>query len=417
MSNRDVTDPVLDGFDRGLPPAAGGLRASDLATQGWQLHRDFTTPIATLRGDHLGHNADVMRAWCAAHDAELWPHAKTTMSPQLITRQTAAAAHGFTAATFAQARLLLDWGVHGVLIANQVVDRHAAAWLATQVAHTDQALLQYVDSLAGADVLQSAAADAATRFDVLIELGAPHARTGVRSVDEGLALADRLARHPNLRIVGVAGYEGSFGADRSDAALARVDGYLAELAALLDTLAGRGALHTDRPVFSAGGSMYFDRVQLAARTLHTAHRLVLRSGCYLLHDTGLFEHATPLPDAPDRPGLRAALSVWGTVHSRPEPTRAYLDIGRRDAGTDQGLPRPLRRWRRADECLESFTDGTVVQLNDQHLHLELPRDSPVAVGDRIEFGISHPCTTVDKWRVIPVVDADGAVVDAVTTRF
>jgi D-serine dehydratase len=35
----------------------------------------------------------------------------------------------------------------------------------------------------------------------------------------------------------------------------------------------------------------------------------------------------------------------------------------------------------------------------------------------VGLGISHPCTTFDKWRVIWVVDDAYDVVDAVTTRF
>jgi D-serine dehydratase len=33
------------------------------------------------------------------------------------------------------------------------------------------------------------------------------------------------------------------------------------------------------------------------------------------------------------------------------------------------------------------------------------------------LGISHPCTTLDKWRVIPVLDEDDRVVDVVHTFF
>ena len=33
------------------------------------------------------------------------------------------------------------------------------------------------------------------------------------------------------------------------------------------------------------------------------------------------------------------------------------------------------------------------------------------------LGISHPCTTFDKWRVISVVDDAYNVVDVITTRF
>ena len=39
------------------------------------------------------------------------------------------------------------------------------------------------------------------------------------------------------------------------------------------------------------------------------------------------------------------------------------------------------------------------------------------VGDLVGCGISHPCTAFDKWRLIPVVDDNYGVVDAVLTYF
>jgi D-serine deaminase-like pyridoxal phosphate-dependent protein len=59
----------------------------------------------------------------------------------------------------------------------------------------------------------------------------------------------------------------------------------------------------------------------------------------------------------------------------------------------------------------------VTELNDQHAYLRVPRDDPLAVGDLVGCGISHPCTAFDKWRLIPVVDDDYTVVDAVATFF
>jgi D-serine deaminase-like pyridoxal phosphate-dependent protein len=38
-------------------------------------------------------------------------------------------------------------------------------------------------------------------------------------------------------------------------------------------------------------------------------------------------------------------------------------------------------------------------------------------GDIIGFGISHPCTTFDKWQVLFVVDDEYGVVDAIRTFF
>ena len=39
------------------------------------------------------------------------------------------------------------------------------------------------------------------------------------------------------------------------------------------------------------------------------------------------------------------------------------------------------------------------------------------VGDRVGLGISHPCTTFDKWHWMPIVDADYAVRDAIAIYF
>jgi D-serine deaminase-like pyridoxal phosphate-dependent protein len=63
--------------------------------------------------------------------------------------------------------------------------------------------------------------------------------------------------------------------------------------------------------------------------------------------------------------------------------------------------------------------GAVTTLNDQHAFLTLaPGDrSRAPVGAWLRFGISHPCTVFDKWRVIPVLDADGRVVDLIRTFF
>ena len=59
----------------------------------------------------------------------------------------------------------------------------------------------------------------------------------------------------------------------------------------------------------------------------------------------------------------------------------------------------------------------VSRLNDQHCHLEIPAESPLAVGDMIAFGISHPCLTFDKWRALYVVDDTYQVVSAISTYF
>jgi D-serine dehydratase len=58
-----------------------------------------------------------------------------------------------------------------------------------------------------------------------------------------------------------------------------------------------------------------------------------------------------------------------------------------------------------------------VRLDDQHCYLRIPPDAGLAPGDLVCLGISHPCTTFDKWQVIPVVDDGYRVTDAIHTFF
>jgi len=43
----------------------------------------------------------------------------------------------------------------------------------------------------------------------------------------------------------------------------------------------------------------------------------------------------------------------------------------------------------------------VARLSDQHTWLTLPEDEPLEVGDWVGLAVSHPCTTFDKWQLIP----------------
>ena len=99
------------------------------------------------------------------------------------------------------------------------------------------------------------------------------------------------------------------------------------------------------------------------------------------------------------PVFRPALELWAQVVSRPEPELALLSAGRRDVGFDAGLPVPLRA-RRRDGAAARLADAEVTGLNDQHAYLRLDPGTALAPGDVVCLGISHPCTTLDKWRLI-----------------
>jgi D-serine dehydratase len=120
-----------------------------------------------------------------------------------------------------------------------------------------------------------------------------------------------------------------------------------------------------------------------------------------------------------REGLRAALEVWAQVQSRPEPSLAILTMGKRDASFDLDLPRPQWQFRQGRDTRPRTIqhDAKVKAMNDQHTYLHIRPEADVRVGDLIGCGISHPCTTFDKWRVMFTVDDDYRVTGAIRTYF
>jgi D-serine deaminase-like pyridoxal phosphate-dependent protein len=224
-----------------------------------------------------------------------------------------------------------------------------------------------------------------------------------------------------LQLAGAAGFEGGVGHDGTAAALAAVTAFCGQLRTLGDLLAQAApAVPARRQILSAGGSAFFDlvvRELTGGRPGSQPPTVVLRSGAYITHDHGYYADLAPggRPGR-DGPELTAALELWAGVLSRPEPGLAILGAGRRDVAFDQGMPVPLT-VRGASGQITAAAGLSVSKLDDQHAYLSVPASSRLAPGDLLCLGISHPCTTFDKWRVIPAVDDDYRVVDAIHTFF
>lgn len=409
---------------KALPPIEE-LDLEHVAERGWHaLDGDLLFPVLLLKQRALHHNVDVMSDFCRRQGASLAPHGKTTMSPQLVRRQLAAGAWGITAATPSQARAMREFGAERIVIANQVPDRLGLRWIAAEMAGNPEVeIYTLVDSIRIVEVMDDALAgnEPRAQLPVLIELGVKGGRTGARTVESALAVADAVCRSPRLRLAGVEAFEGVIGHGDEPATLAKVDALLGEMRALVEQLATHGAFAgAPEIVVSAGGSTYFDRVvaQLAAGwDVRRPVRLVLRSGCYITHDHGDYGRYGPLGGRlPDWPALQPALELWGMVHSRPEPELAIVGFGKRDCSYDSALPTPLL-IRDAAGTRPAPEGMSIDRLNDQHAFCRLPAGAELQVGDLVGCGISHPCTAFDKWRVIPVVDDDYRVVEVAETYF
>lgn len=421
-----ILDLLLDGRTKGYPLDAPAVPLGKVGDQGWTLG-DLDFPAAVLRDSVIRQNGQWMAEFLRRTGATICPHGKTTMAPQLFQRQLADGAWGITLATAPQVRVAYEHGVNRILMANELVEEGSIRWI-QRTLDQDPAFdfTCLVDSLDGVRRLERAA-QGRRPLRVLVELGIPGGRTGVRSLEEGLSVARAVKASPRLALRGVECYEGIIVTQDPVSDEAAITRWLDLLGDLAHRCAAENLFETDEVLLTAGGSAYFDLVvhRLARLDLGRVSRVLLRSGCYLSHDGDHYAHLVALlegrlPEAWRIPShLTPALELWGQVISRPEPTLAFLNFGKRDTGQDMGLPRPARWFRKGlhrtpETAPESWR---LLTLYDQHAKLELPAEADLAVGDLVGCFISHPCTTFDKWPVLFSVDDDYRVVEAVRTFF
>ncbi len=425
----EVAEVIVDWRYKSFPAHDVALRVSNLPTCGWKaLGGDLSFPVVLVRQSALEHNIALMAEYCRSHHVSIAPHAKTPIAPQVVQRQLEAGAWGISVANLHQLRVLRHFGTARLLLANEVVELSALRWIVDELERApDFEFTCLVDSVPCVALMDELLSELKTRrrLNVLLEVGIPGGRAGTRSRAEAITVAQAVRASKHLRLVGVEGYEGMIHADRSPAGLQAIDAYAAELRGLTTDLQSKGFFDdVDEIIVSAGGSIFFDRVvrELADEPWNPgqAVRVLLRAGSYVTHAAGRFDELAALGSghhAGTADAFEQALEVWGAVLSRPEPDLAILGFGKRDVPYDDGLPIAFKIQRRSGVMEPVDRDVTLLSLNDQHFRLKVPAPLDLGPGDLVGFHVTHPCTTFDKWRLVPIVDDGYVVVDALVTYF
>ncbi|TSD56547.1 amino acid deaminase [Variovorax sp. KBS0712] len=429
-STHDFIDPLLSDRFKGYPRTQPPRLRSEVGAAGWNvLAGDLPLPLAVLKREALEHNLQWMQARVREWGIDLAPHGKTTMSPQLFQRQLDAGAWGLTFATVTQLAVGVAAGARRTLIANQVVSDEDLAGIQLLLAdHADLRVVFLVDSIAQLALVEdwSKRHPASVPFEVMLEIGIDGGRTGCRTHAEAVAVASAVRASSAAKLVGIESYEGlnATGSTEQDTAFAKA--LMDRIEAVARHCDTQQLFETNEVLVSAGGSAIFDLVAGRLKpALGSPVRGLLRSGCYVTHDHGFYKRMVNVADermgCECGEGLTPAMEVWANVQSRPEPGLAILSVGKRDVSFDMSMPIPIALAARG--ALQSHAvpaSWKITALNDQHAYLRWDANdeaqAPV-VGDRVGLGISHPCTTFDKWHWMPVVENDYRVSDAVVIHF
>jgi D-serine dehydratase len=416
------TPTYITPLNKGLGFVERTLGHEDIARLDWNLLReDLSLPSAVLYEERLQHNLNWMQQFITAYGIKLAPHGKTTMAPRLFEMQLQAGAWGITLATAHQSLVAYTHGVRRVLMANQLIGKENMAIVGRMLRDPGFEFYCLVDSAAQVDQLGAFFSKHDQRLQVLLELGVMGGRAGVRSEAQLHAVLAALTRWSgSIVLCGVEVYEGILHDERA------IRDFLQHAVAVARKLAAEQRFQRTPFLLSGAGSAWYDVVAevFSAAGFGDAVEIVLRPGCYLTHDIGAYREAqakilkrNPVAHRMNS-GLLPALQVWAYVQSVPEAEKAIVGMGKRDAAFDSGLPLPALHYRPGDAAPKAApAHWTVTKMMDQHAYLQIATQDDLRVGDLIGFDIAHPCLTFDKWRTLPVLNAQYQVVDIVQTFF
>jgi D-serine deaminase-like pyridoxal phosphate-dependent protein len=338
-----------------------------------QTRAELPTPALILDLDALESNLKRMASLVARAGIALRPHAKTHKCPEIARRQVALGAIGICAATVAEAEVMADAGLPGILLTSPIADRGKVARM-VELKRRGRDVMLAVSHRFEAELLDAEAQSAGVALDVLLDLDVGDRRMGIEPGAEAETLAERIGKCRSLNLVGVQAYSG---------AASHVVGHQERLAFSRQTLEhaveARRRLESrgfDARVLSVGSTGTFD-IDAAIPGVTE-----LQCGSYVFLD----DDYRAIGGARPYDAFTPSLSVLATVVNE-RADLAVLDAGIKAFATDVPiLPTVIGRpdlsyTRRGDEF------GQVTGTGDS-----LPR-----IGDRVALTVPHCDPTVNLY--------------------
>lgn len=321
---------------------------------------ELPTPALLLDLDAFEANLARMAAHIKEAGKNLRPHAKAHKCAEIARRQIAAGAIGACVATVSEAEMLAEAGISGLLLTSPVADPLKIARI------VETGAMAVVDHAQQVEWYDEAALAAGRKVDVLVDLDVGDHRTGARSKEQALAIAEAVDTAANLELRGIQAYSvaGSHagGFEEREKLSRRVFRPVSEL---IGAMLRRG-LCCD--IVSGGSTGTWDI------DTKVADLTELQAGSYVFMDM-----------AYAREGLdfKHALTVLATVVSANHPDFVTIDAGYKAFSTDRGYGPDRYRWG-GDEF--GYIDTPNLKLGDRVRLLPPHCDPTVNLYDRL-----HAC--------------------------
>lgn len=348
---------------------------------------DLATPALLVDLDRLDANIAAMAAHCRRAGCQLRPHVKTHKCPEIARRQVAAGAVGVSAATVAEAEVMVAAGLPGVLLTSPIVDAGKVRRMVDLIRRGGDVLLA-VGHPRQVELLAEAVGADPLRVDVLIDLDVGDRRFGITPGEPALDLARLIRRHPALRVRGVQAYRGAAAhvagfAERRDFSRAA----LAPALATFDLLQRSGFAVE----FLSGASTGTYNIDCDLPI-----PVELQSGSYVFMDNEY--HAIGGRDSAVYDDFQRSLTVLSTVVSTTHADRVTVDAGIKSFSTDT----PFRPEARDHPGLAyDFHGDEFGRVTATEPGAPLP-----SIGARLEFYVPHCDPTANLYDRLHAVRGD-----------
>ena len=330
------------------------------------------TPALVLDLDAFERNLQRMMDALKGYPVRLRAHAKSHKCPEIARRQIAAGAVGVCCQKISEAAVFVDAGIDDVLLTNQLVGTTKLLHLADLARRARMGVL--VDDPLQVLALADLARNQGVSIDVYVEVDVGGHRCGVAPGAATARLARMIADRAPLRFAGLQCYQGAAQHQRAPLERAQAIGQACDAARLSRSLIETDGLRVERITGAGTGTFLLERDSGVFNEI--------QAGSYIFMDRDYGDNQLGARDV----RFEHALFVRSAVLSRTLPTRAILDAGLKASSIDSGMPTV---WQRPEL--------KYVKASDEHGVLEIPAESPLALGDTLMLVPGHCDPTVNLY--------------------
>ena len=345
---------------------------------------DISTPALVIDYYNLKDNIDKMAKFARDNNVNLRPHVKTHKCPEIARMQVEAGAKGICVSKVAEAEVFVEHGFDDILIANQIIglDKIQRLVNLNKKARVSVA----VDSHKNVLDLNDSASRSNVNLEILIDVDVGLGRTGVKTTQDVVEIADMIKNASNLKLIGIMGYEGHL-TYLVDEQLreSQTNACMKKLVGIKDLLNEKG--HDINYITAAGSGTYMFAAKYPGIT-------EIQPGTYVFWDLHMNNTI---------PGLfEQAITILAIINNKTKKNAFTLDMGSKSCSIADGLPK--------------FKDNTELLkmrlLTEEHGQFKAKkkiRDN-LEIGDKLELIPAHVCPTMNLYDVY-YVKKDDKIVD------